>query len=114
MKQLRIIYLFILILLTACGDNHKNDNADTISDSVNTVIDSSAVKKSDSLDSAKQFANERFKEVTVKQVGTDQYVVEGKAQIFEANFGWVVEDGHNELKKGFEMADAGAPDMGKF
>ncbi|MEO6488548.1 MAG: Gmad2 immunoglobulin-like domain-containing protein, partial [Ferruginibacter sp.] len=33
---------------------------------------------------------------------------------FEAAFSWVVEDGHEELKKGFHMTDAGAPAWGKF
>ena len=46
--------------------------------------------------------------------GQDTFVIRGQGQIFEANFNWVVEDGHNELKKGFEMTDAGAPEWGKF
>ena len=35
-------------------------------------------------------------------------------QIFDAGFNWVLEDGHDELKKGFQMTDAGAPEWGKF
>ena len=40
--------------------------------------------------------------------------MQGEAQVFEANFGWVVEDGHNELEKGFTTTQAGAPEWGKF
>src|SRR5690606_33873120 len=60
------------------------------------------------------YSNARFKGVTIKKVGENAFMVEGQGQIFEANFGWVVEDGHNELAKGFEMTDAGAPEWGKF
>ena len=63
---------------------------------------------------ARVYANERFREVTAEKVGGNKYRVTGKAQIFEAAFSWVVEDGHNELKKGFEMTDAGAPEWGQF
>jgi hypothetical protein len=62
----------------------------------------------------KTYSNARFKDVTVEKTGEHQYLVRGKGQIFEASFSWVVEDGHNELKKGFEMTDAGAPEWGNF
>src|SRR5690606_28656923 len=60
------------------------------------------------------YSNERFKEVTVKKVDANKFMIEGKGLIFEANFGWVVEDGHNELAEGFEMTSAGAPEWGEF
>ena len=44
----------------------------------------------------------------------NKFEVNGKAQVFEAAFSWVVEDGHNELKTGHEMTDAGAPAWGNF
>ena len=59
-------------------------------------------------------SNERFKDVMVKRLGQNKYEVNGKAQVFEAAFSWVVEDGHNELKTGHEMTDAGAPAWGNF
>ena len=59
-------------------------------------------------------SNERFKDVMVKRLGPNKYEVNGKAQVFEAAFSWVVEDGHNELKTGHEMTDAGAPAWGNF
>lgn len=60
------------------------------------------------------YANDRFKDVTLEKTGEHTYTVKGKAQIFEANFGWVVEDGHEELKQGHQMTDAGAPEWGNF
>jgi hypothetical protein len=62
----------------------------------------------------KTYSNKRFKDVTVQRIGQDTFLVRGQGQIFEANFGWSVEDGHYELKKGFQMTDAGAPAWGKF
>ena len=59
-------------------------------------------------------ANERFQDVQVKRLGGNKYEVTGKAQVFEAAFSWVVEDGHDELKSGHEMTDAGAPAWGNF
>ena len=38
----------------------------------------------------------------------------GEAMVFEATFGYVVEDGHHELASGFGTASAGAPAWGKF
>jgi hypothetical protein len=60
------------------------------------------------------YANERFKDVTVERISEHQFRIKGKGQIFEAAFSWVVEDGHEELKKGFAMTDAGAPEWGNF
>jgi hypothetical protein len=40
--------------------------------------------------------------------------VRGQGQIFEASFGYTVEDGHNELLNHFTTTDAGAPDWGNF
>ena len=60
------------------------------------------------------YANERFKDVTLERTGEHEFLVQGRAQIFEASFSWVVEDGHDELKQGHEMTDAGAPEWGKF
>jgi len=65
-------------------------------------------------DQPKEYSNARFKEVTVQKIGDGRYSVQGKAQVFEASFSWVVEDGHNELNKGHQMTDAGAPEWGKF
>ena len=41
-------------------------------------------------------------------------MIKGKGQIFEANFSWIIEDGHEELQQGHQMTDAGAPEWGNF
>lgn len=51
-------------------------------------------------------------DVRVARHGEDRFRISGKAQIFEAQCGWVVEDGHRQLARGFESADAGAPEWG--
>ncbi len=67
------------------------------------------VKKSDG-----QYENDIFQAVTVKKGKDDTYDVTGKAKVFEGNFSYVVEDGHNELTKGSVQSSAGAPDWGDF
>lgn len=62
----------------------------------------------------KVYQNERFKEVTVVKEKDDTFIVTGKAQVFEAHFNYVVEDGHNELAKGTVQANKGAPEWGDF
>lgn len=112
------ICLFIAVSLFACNGNTKESESGDVSDWVDGAIDSA--DKADNGDSTdaplpgRTYSNKRFKDVRVQKIGEDRYVIEGKGQIFEANFGWVVEDGHRELKQGFEMTDAGAPAWGKF
>ncbi|MFD1957261.1 Gmad2 immunoglobulin-like domain-containing protein [Paenibacillus thailandensis] len=48
-----------------------------------------------------------------EEAGTS-FTVEGEARVFEASFGWTLEDGHNILAEGHAMADEGAPAWGKF
>ncbi len=62
----------------------------------------------------KNYSNQRFKNVTVEQLSENRFRIYGQAKVFEASFSWVVEDGHNELYKGYEMTDAGAPAWGSF
>ena len=71
----------------------------------NKTVDNSNNKPGDtitqpSIDTTKVYSNDRFKDVTVKQLGEHEFRITGKGQIFEANFGWVIEDGHNELQQG--------------
>ncbi|RCW48383.1 Gmad2 immunoglobulin-like domain-containing protein [Paenibacillus prosopidis] len=42
------------------------------------------------------------------------FTVEGEARVFEAAFSWTLEDGHNILAEGHEMAEMGAPEWGRF
>lgn len=113
-----MVYVFIAISLFACNGNVKNTKTSTIPDSVKHKIDSTHQVEDEGQTTpalpVKSYSNTRFKDVTVKKVGEHRFIIEGKGQIFEANFGWVVEDGHEELQQGFQMTDAGAPEWGKF
>lgn len=60
------------------------------------------------------YANEIFRNVTVKKTGQDTFEVKGQARVFEAVANYVVEDGHNELTEGFVQTSAGAPEWGDF
>lgn len=109
MKQ--IIFL-LLILVTSC--NQKEKTAEETQEPVkmsDTVQPKKAVPSNPNL---KKYSNQRFRNVTVEKVDGDKFRVKGEGQIFEASFSWTVEDGHDELKKGHEMTDAGAPEWGKF
>jgi hypothetical protein len=105
---MKIIILVLVGMLLACCGDVKNIETENNADSNENVIDSNQVK------GRQPTNNTRFRNVTVAKTGANIYTIEGEGQIFEASFGWVVEDGHNELKSGFEMTDAGAPEWGRF
>lgn len=135
----KILYILVVLTTTAC--NADRQNSDSFSDTIDNIADSvdqSGHKSEQNLNPSvprnaetpgsgptekpssntpkapKTYSNKRFKDVTVQKTGENTYQIEGMAQIFEANFGWVVEDGHMELKKGNQMTDAGAPEWGNF
>ena len=104
------IILFLIILFVSCNKESKTipKIKDQLpdKDTVNTSLPDTIPEK--------KYSNARFREVTVQKIAANKFLVKGEAQIFEANFSWIVEDGHNELKSGFEQTDAGAPAWGKF
>nr|WP_294924488.1 Gmad2 immunoglobulin-like domain-containing protein [uncultured Flavobacterium sp.] len=104
------IIIFLIILFVSCNKESKTipkiKDKFPDKDTVNTSLPDTITEK--------KYSNERFREVTVEKIDANKYRVKGEAQIFEANFSWVIEDGHNELKSGFEQTDAGAPAWGKF
>lgn len=101
--------------MLSCNRSPKDIKTDFVSVPQKNKIDSTqTVNEQIDLLRVTGYSNARFKGVTVKKLSENAFMVEGQGQIFEANFGWVVEDGHNELKKGFETTDAGAPEWGKF
>lgn len=109
MKQI-LFLLFILII--SC--NKKEKTAEETQEPFkmsDTVQPKKAIPSNTSI---KNYSNERFRNVTVEKVNSDKFRIKGEGQIFEASFNWTVEDGHDELKKGYEMTDAGAPEWGKF
>ncbi|HVK96515.1 MAG TPA: Gmad2 immunoglobulin-like domain-containing protein [Flavisolibacter sp.] len=129
---MKIVYVTALfLLLIACNSSETNTSISTDSTVVSNTVDPKidladkasvdTMKKETRVEpvvekepASRTYANERFKDVRVKKVGENKYQVTGKAQVFEAAFSWVVEDGHNELKKGYSMTDAGAPEFGNF
>lgn len=115
---MRQILFLLAIILAGCNSNKQQNetinNIDTVKTPAKPTQNIKSKKPTDSLPATNIFSNERFKEVTVKKIDDHKFLVQGKAQIFEANFNWVVEDGHEELKKGFQMTDAGAPEWGNF
>jgi len=101
--------------LVACNDNEEKRKS-TKADTVKNIPETTRVTKEAKPEALlpKTYSNKRFKNVTVERIGKDKFLVRGQGQIFEANFSWIVEDGHEELKKGSQMTDAGAPEWGKF
>ena len=120
---MKAIYLLIAASLFACNDRSR-DNRHAGTDINAPTSDSVSRKQADTAEAEdtaaaasrppKTYSNARFKDVTVIRTGDHLYTVRGKGQIFEANFGWVVEDGHEELQQGHQMTDAGAPEWGAF
>lgn len=110
MKQ--IILFSIIVLFSCCKQKERIEATDAILQTSDTVQVTKTAKSDTTI--ATKYANKRFREVTVQKVADDTFRVKGQGQIFEASFSWIVEDGHYELDKGFEMTDAGAPEWGKF
>lgn len=112
---MRWAILLSAFLLLACNKK-ENQRTTIVNDTLITIPETIKVVKKTKPENLlpKQYSNERFKEVTVKRINENKFRVRGKGQIFEANFNWIIEDGHDELKKGFQMTDAGAPEWGKF
>ena len=114
---MKVRAFFILLFFASCTGGTNHETQEEIKDTISrdTVISEPVVEKLDTIVAApKTYSNKRFRNVTVEKVGANTYQIKGQGQIFEASFSWVVEDGHNELKKGFETTDAGAPEWGNF
>ena len=119
-------WLFLTFIIAGCnaGDQATTENKTDTLVTTDTVIsekkhDAPVLSDSASNDPitpqpAKVYSNQRFKEVRVLNTGQNQFLVQGKGQIFEASFNWIVEDGHEEIKKGYATTDAGAPEWGNF
>lgn len=107
------IILFSMIVLFSC-----NKKKESIGEPVEILKTSDTVQVTKAAQSdtaiSTEYSNKRFREVTVQKLDDDKFRVKGQGQIFEASFSWIVEDGHYELAKGFEMTDAGAPEWGNF
>jgi hypothetical protein len=107
--------LLSAILLFACNKK-ETQRTTVVNDTLKATPETTKVVKATKQENLlpKQYSNERFKEVTVERIDENNFRVRGKGQIFEANFNWIIEDGHDELQKGYQMTDAGAPEWGNF
>ena len=114
---MKIIYYASVLLFLACSCNEQSDRLEK-TESVRIPRDTTQHLNTDSKPpakvSGKEYSNKRFKHVFVERLSENKFRVRGEGQIFEANFNWIVEDGHEELYKGFEQTDAGAPEWGHF
>ena len=111
--------VLLIIVLMSCNNQQQKNAAEATDTSLNKDTATTNTGKfsqpgRDTLQPAKVYANKRFRNVTVEKTGDHQFRVRGQGQIFEASFGWVVEDGHDELKQGYSTTDAGAPAWGNF
>jgi hypothetical protein len=115
---MKFIHFFLAIILAGCNSNGKQNetisNTDTVKVNADPVQKIKTENPTVPLPATNIYSNKRFKEVTVEKIGEHKFLIQGKGQIFEASFSWVVEDGHEELQKGFQMTDAGAPEWGNF
>src|SRR4030095_14563843 len=112
---MRWTILLSLVIWIACNNNEQKKTT-VKTDTLKTIPETTQVAKEARPDAPlpTTHSNKRFKDVSVVRIGKDKFLIRGQGQIFEANFSWIVEDGHEELKKGFQMTDAGAPEWGKF
>ena len=107
------IILFSMIVLFSCT-NKKESKGEPV-EILKTSDTVQVIKEAQSdIVILKEYANKRFREVTVQKLEGDKFRVKGQGQIFEASFSWIVEDGHYELAEGFDSTDAGAPEWGNF
>jgi hypothetical protein len=110
--SLKPFCLLIIVMLAACkGADKKTDTLVT-----EVVVDTELVEMPEppAPPPPVVYKNARFKDVMVRKTAGHIYLITGKAQLFEAALSWVVEDGHEEIKKGFATADAGGPAWGAF
>ncbi len=111
---MRVTSILLFIALLACNPKEQPVSDKSDLPVVGDTITGNKPPLPDTLIFSKVYVNERFKDVTVTKTGDHSFLIKGKAQIFEANFAWVIEDGHDELQKGHHMTDAGAPEWGNF
>lgn len=109
------IWVLIMILLVGCNSNKAPDTEGTV-DGLDKAVNVADTTQEEALPArpSQMYSNARFRDVEVESTGEHQFRITGKAQLFEAAYSWVVEDGHEELAKGFGTTDAGAPEWGNF
>ena len=118
-------FLFVLLAIAGCNNSDQqtpdqaktempNNDSAVLEQKPDSIGLKSETEKETEAASPKTYSNERFKNVTVKNLGNNNFLIEGQAQVFEASFSWIVEDGHEEIMQGHNTTDAGAPAWGNF
>src|SRR5688572_7429346 len=96
------IFLLALLAIASCNNSDQQTPVQTKTETANADStglpqkpDSSQLKneteKEPEAASPKPNSNERFKNVTVKNLGDNKFLIEGQAQVFEASLSWIVE-----------------------
>ena len=124
---MKILSVSAILVLMACNSHTEDKNMpatvsssgiekvsvskeDTVSNNKEDIVSNKNELKED----IKVYGNDRFRRVTIANIGQNNYMVKGEAQVFEAAFSWVIINGKKEIQKGHVMSDAGAPAWGKF
>ena len=118
-------FLFVLLAIAGCNNSDQqtpdqtkteipNNDSAVLEQKPDSIGLKSETEKEPKEASPKPYSNERFKNVTAKNLGDNNFLIEGQAQVFEASFSWIVEDGHEEIMQGHNTTDAGAPAWGNF
>ena len=111
----RLTFLLVSTLfLCSCGPEATTNTDPAPPEVVDTVASTKDTVAKKKVAPPPVYANARFRNVKVVRQNDSTYLITGEAQVFEAAFSWVVEDGHDELMEGHEMTDAGAPVWGAF
>jgi hypothetical protein len=111
--------ILISMLLVACNSGTGEPPAGVDSSAVENRIEETSGDSPVSHEPAKttkqnSFTNQRFRDVTISKIDTGKYDIRGKAQMFEADFGWAVNRDGKEIQSGYGLTDAGAPAWGNF
>ncbi len=110
MKFVKLSFLVVAILLFGCNAPDTSNQTSAGS----TKQNNQPKKETTEVSAPKTFSNERFKNVEVSKITEDSFAISGKARVFEAVFNWVLKEGDKEIKSGYKMTEAGAPEWGDF
>jgi hypothetical protein len=110
MKFVKLSFLSVAFFMFGCNAPDSSNHTSTDSTTQNNQIK----KEATGVSTPKTFSNERFKNITVSKITKDSFAISGKARVFEAVFNWVLKEGDKEIKSGYKMTDAGAPEWGNF
>jgi hypothetical protein len=117
-KYKHLLLIFAITLSLACQDQ-SDETADSSDDTAEVhkhpnAPDTSEYDDEPVQDTINEYSGERFRNVRVEQIGDSTFEVTGQAQVFEAAFSWVINDGQQEIQQGHATTDAGAPAWGNF